>query len=371
MTKQTALCGAPFRGLSLALLVLLALSLVGCFRYTPSRSEAASSDKEQVAGPERFDQHQSELQSRLQKLIEQRANVATSQPTQDYKLGKGDGLKINVFGFNDLSGEMDIAEDGTILLPLIGSVQAVDRTTGDLQEDLTQRFKRYVRNPIVRVSVERFNAYRVSVVGAVVKPGFYPLKRNGYLLTELLSEVGGLKENASPRLYLIPSTPNTDAPTEPAAATKTAQNTGGVEIDLEELTGTLERPPIVVPLVAGDTVIVPEAGQFRVDGEVERPGSFPISRRTSTLSAVAAAGGFTYAANVNEVEVIRDIGAGKKAYKTIDLEQVAFHGGRDVGLRDGDVVIVPSSPGRFRARQLVEAFRSIMRGGVTGSIRYE
>ena len=95
------------------------------------------------------------------------------------------------------------------------------------------------------------------------------------------------------------------------------------------------------------------------------------ARGTSTLSAIAAAGGFTYVANVNEVEVIRDIGQGKKASLTLDMEKIAFSGAQDEPLREGDVVIVPSAPGRFRARQVVETFRSIMRGGVSGSIKYQ
>jgi polysaccharide export outer membrane protein len=286
---------------------------------------------------------------------------------------------VYVFGFSEHSGEAAVNEAGAISLPLVGVVSVEGKPVEQVQRELTALFMKYIRHPKIRLTVNQYNSQRVSVVGAVVRPGLYPLKHVGYLLTELLAEVGGVKDNGGNRLYIIPAQGNEawagaqSTGSAPGGATAQAPRgrSAGVEIDLEELVGTLDRPPILLPLVAGDTVIIPEAGQFRVNGEVENPGSFPVSRRTSALAAVAAAGGFTYAANVNEVEVIRDIGGGKKASKTIDLEQVAFRGASDIGLRDGDVVLVPSAPGRFRARQVVEAFRSVFRGGVTGSVRYQ
>ncbi len=357
----------PGRNALLLLILSLPLLASGCFRYTPSRSELETDGQSNVAGPDAFNAYQTRLRRRLDALVAERAALVGSHSEQAYRIGVSDVLKIDVFGFSELSGEMEVNESGTISLPLVGAVQAADKTVAELNTDLTIQFARFVRNPKVRVTVDRYSAHRVSVSGAVVKPGFYPIRTSGYLLTELLAEVGGTKDNAGNRLYLIPA----KSP-QAAGAVPSKDNDGsGVEIDLEELTGTLERPPLLIPLVAGDTVIVPEAGQFRVDGEVERPGSFPVSRRTSSLSAIAAAGGFTYAANVNEVEVIRDIGGGQKASLTVDLEKIAFQGSQDISLRDGDVVIVPSAAGRFRARQVVEAFRSIMRGGVTGSIRYQ
>ena len=370
---------------SKTLAILLCLLITGCFRYTPSRSELESEGESQVAGADAFESYQTRLRNRLSTLVAERAALVGPHSEQSYRIGASDVLKIDVFGFSELSGEMEVNENGMITLPLVGAIQAATRTVAELNTDLTAQYARFVRNPKVRLTVDRYNAHRVSVVGSVVKPGFYPLKNSGYLLTELLAEVGGTKDNAGNRLYLIPARSGQPSGIAPSAAEATtaaptttepapvvgANGGAGVEIDLEELTGTLERAPLLIPLLPGDTIIVPEAGQFRVDGEVERPGSFPVSRRTSSLSAIAAAGGFTYAANVNEVEVIRDIGGGQKAALTVDLEKIAFHGMQDISLRDGDVVIVPSAAGRFRARQVVETFRSIMRGGVTGSIRYQ
>lgn len=331
-----------------------------------------------IAGPEAFNAHQTKLREQLDALIQERAPLLQPQGRQAYRVGPGDVLKIDVFGFPDISGDVTVSERGTITMPLIGTLEAAGKSVIELQAEVGTDLLKFVRMPKVRLSVSNYNAFQVSAVGAVMKPGYYPVKRVGYLVSDLIAEAGGIKDGASSRVYLIPAQTSSPASAagaalgiDSSAAGPTSTKRAGVEIDLEELVGTLDKPPLQIPLMAGDTIVVPEAGQFRVDGEVERPGSFNITKRASTLGAVAAAGGFTYAADVNEVEVIRDIGAGKKASVTVDLEKVAFKGDPDVALRDGDVIIVPSSPSRFRARQVVEAFRSVLRGGVTTSVKYQ
>ena len=339
-------------------------TLSACLRYTPSRKEMTeATGPSKVGGPEAFHSYQAEMQGRFDALLKERAALTSADAQlSSYKIGTKDSLRVDVFGFADLSGDTEVSEGGEISLPLLGAVKAVGMTTGELQNDLTVRYKRYVKQPIVRLKINSYNAYRASVVGAVVKPGLIALKRPGYPLTELLAEAGGVRDNAGVRLYLIPARDESNTDKAPP---------NGVEIEFDQLVGTLETPPITVPVMPGDTIIIPEAGQFRVDGEVEQPGSFPISKKLSTLSALAAAGGPTYAANVQEVEVIRDFGLGRKASVTVDIEKVAFHGEPDISLRDGDVVVVPSTPGRFRAQQVVEGIRTILRGGVSGSIRYQ
>jgi protein involved in polysaccharide export with SLBB domain len=136
----------------------------------------------------------------------------------------------------------------------------------------------------------------------------------------------------------------------------------GIEIELDDLLGHVNQQPILVPLLPGDMIIVPEAGTYEVDGEVEKPGSYKLASRTSATGAIAAAGGFSYAANVNKVEVVRDMGAGRKALVTMDLEEVGLKGGQDVRLRNGDLVRVPSEPGRFFRRQVVTALNSVFNG---------
>jgi protein involved in polysaccharide export with SLBB domain len=136
----------------------------------------------------------------------------------------------------------------------------------------------------------------------------------------------------------------------------------GIEVDMEDLLGTVDRRPVILPLVPGDTIVVPEAGTYEVDGEVTTPGSYKLTGRTSVIGAIAAAKGFTYSADVNNVEVIRDVGAGRKALVALDLEEVGLRGGRDIRLRNGDLVRVPSHSSRFFKRQVVETINGIFNG---------
>jgi hypothetical protein len=59
------------------------------------------------------------------------------------------------------------------------------------------------------------------------------------------------------------------------------------------------------------------------------------------------------------VEVIREIGNGKKAVISRNLEDVALRNTDDIRLRNGDVIRVPSARGRFATRQVVEVLNQV------------
>jgi protein involved in polysaccharide export with SLBB domain len=155
---------------------------------------------------------------------------------------------------------------------------------------------------------------------------------------------------------------NITTPTLSLVQNTAPEPTSGIEVDMEDLMGTVDKRPLIIPLVPGDTIIVPEAGSYEVDGEVTTPGSFKLTGRTSVIGAIAAAKGFTYSADVNNVEVIRDLGAGRKALISLDLEEVGLRGSRDIRLRNGDLVRVPSHSGRFFKRQIVETINGLFNG---------
>jgi protein involved in polysaccharide export with SLBB domain len=141
----------------------------------------------------------------------------------------------------------------------------------------------------------------------------------------------------------------------------------GIELDFEDMIGSAVARPVLIPVIGGDTIIIPEVGTFEVEGEVKNPGSFKITGKKSVMGAIAAAGGFGYAAQVREVEVIRDIGGGKKAFIALNLEDIALKGQDDVRVRDGDLIRVPTQSGRHIERQIVEGINAVFRGvGVQG-----
>lgn len=357
--------------------------LSGCIRYTPSREELqekySAEEREELlnlGGEEEFNSYETMLKSRLQTLLAQRAHLLKLGLNGGaYTVGPGDILRVAIFGFEDISSDAEVSSRGTVFLPLVGEYSVAGKDLSTINHELTERFSRYIRAPNLQVGMKTYEASHVSVIGEVAKPGVYPLKRQGQLLTELLSEAGGKTQIASNRIILLPGqrsdgfiVPSTDRtvvgrPTLTMASTEVDKSQAmGIEIDLDDLLGHTNQQPILVPLMPGDMIIVPEAGTFEVDGEVEKPGSYKLASRTSAMGAIAAAGGFSYAANVNKVEVIRDMGGARKALVTLDLEEVGLRGGRDIRLRNGDLVRVPSEPGRFLRRQVVTALNSVFNG---------
>jgi polysaccharide export outer membrane protein len=353
------------------------LSLSGCLRYTPSHSELREQHKDtgsandQLGGVEEFNRYEATLNERLTHLISQRSSLLShDRAVSGLPLGVGDELQVSVFGFGNLSANSSISSDGAVILPLVGKVAVAGKDVETIQSDLARRYAHFIRSPNVVVEMKTPMTNRVSVVGEVHKPGLYSLTRRGTLLTEVLSLAGGRTPNASGRIVLLPApklleSPRPFAGSEPRLSLATSAqipDTSGVEIDLEDLIGGVNQTPLLIPLVPGDTIIVPEAGNYEVDGEVVRPGSFKLTSRTSVMSAIAAAQGFTYSAAVNSVEVIRDTGGGRKALVTLDLEEVGLRGGRDLRLRSGDVIRVPSEPAKFFKQQIVETINGLFNG---------
>jgi polysaccharide export outer membrane protein len=363
------------RTLSLLWLILLS----GCLRYTPSYKELQeryegnnpAADHSTIGGEQEFRLYEQTLSERLADLVAQRSYLLTAGGASGgYPVGAGDILGIEVFGFGNLSSQSSISSDGFIAAPLIGRSRIAGLTIEEARDQLTRQYSRFVKNPQVLVSLKSPQATRVSVMGEVAKPGLYPLTRRGVLLTEILSEAGGRTQNAGNRILLLPApriineahTSDSTPSVHFASTTPQLQENAGVEIDLEVLTGQIDQRPLLVPVLPGDTIVVPEAGVFEVDGEVTVPGSYKLASRTSALGAIAAAQGLTYAADVNHVEVIRDTGGGRKALMTIDLEEIGLQGKRDIRLRNGDLVRVPSEPNKFFKRQIVESINGLFNG---------
>src|SRR5262249_49537709 len=103
---------------------------------------------------------------------------ATSKTgTNVYRIGPMDVLEVSVFQAPDLSKTVEVAEDGTVDLPLLGATPAAGKTTYELQRELSSKLgAKYLQNPQVTVSVKEFNSSRVTVSGAVKNPGVFPFK---------------------------------------------------------------------------------------------------------------------------------------------------------------------------------------------------
>jgi polysaccharide export outer membrane protein len=108
-----------------------------------------------------------------------------------YRLGAEDVMLVSVWKDEQLTREVVVRPDGMFSFPLVGDVQAEDRTVDEIRIDLVKRLTKYIPNPNVSVAVTKVMSYKVYVLGRVNKPGEYLIGHYTDVL-QALSFAGGL-----------------------------------------------------------------------------------------------------------------------------------------------------------------------------------
>ena len=109
---------------------------------------------------------------------------------KEYFIEAGDVISINVQPAEEFSKEVTVQPDGTIEIPLLGSIRAQGVKPDDLQKILTAKFSKYVSNPSITISVRKFSSSKVAVIGQIGQPGYYEY-REGMRLLDLVAQAGG------------------------------------------------------------------------------------------------------------------------------------------------------------------------------------
>lgn len=126
--------------------------------------------------------------------------VSETRFTEDYRIGVGDELRINVWRNEELSGTVPVRPDGKISMALVGDVTATGQTTMGLASELASQLSEYIRNPQVTVIVTNPSSSdfqrRVRITGAVRDPQSIAF-RDGMTVLDLVLMAGGVNEFAS------------------------------------------------------------------------------------------------------------------------------------------------------------------------------
>jgi polysaccharide export outer membrane protein len=123
----------------------------------------------------------------------------TPQPPpsgDEYRLGPGDKLRIEVYKDPQLSQSVQIRPDGKITLPLVGDVEATGLTPIELRDLIAKSLKEFMNNPTVTVIVVEAVASQVVVMGEVSHPGSVQLHGPTNVL-QAIAMAGGFKEFAN------------------------------------------------------------------------------------------------------------------------------------------------------------------------------
>ncbi len=116
----------------------------------------------------------------------QSARAAPAVVETEYRIGSQDLMEIAVFGQPELTRTVRVNSRGQISLPLIGQIDAVGRTSQQLERLVADRLsEKYLQDPQVTVFMKEFTTVRFTVEGAVNKPGVYPLVGQMTLLRAL------------------------------------------------------------------------------------------------------------------------------------------------------------------------------------------
>lgn len=121
--------------------------------------------------------------------------AAAQAEAGSYRIGPSDKLALTVLQVEDLSfEEIFVDASGKLQLPLLGSVQAAGLTPAELSADLERRLgERYLRDPRVSVSVMEAASQKITVDGAVTKPGVYEMRGRTTLLQAVAMAEGGTR----------------------------------------------------------------------------------------------------------------------------------------------------------------------------------
>jgi len=273
--------------------------------------------------------------------------------TDLYTLGPGDGLTLLFLDpeLKGVGGVISILQDGTSVLPLIGSVQLSGLTMGQATRWLTTLYSKQVVRPQLLLQLTTPRPTKITIIGEITNPGLYRLG-NISRLSDGIIQAGGITANADIRRVLLRRLVGQNG----------EQKQTFVNLAELYLMGNQFQNPI---LFDGDTVIVgrssepipdevirigrtnlaPRSINVTILGEVNSPGSVGLPANTPLMEALFRAGGLKkWRANKNHIEIRRFNDNGTVTRQVFTYKQDAnISNGFNPPLRNGDTVIVNRS----------------------------
>lgn len=283
-----------------------------------------------------------------------------------YILGAGDGLSLKFLAVDDLSGSLEILNDGTASLPLLGSVRLSGLTHSQANLWLESLYRKQLQRPDLQLSVVRPRPLRIAVVGEVERPGIYTLTTSETstaeasvvisgppTLVDAIQKAGGITSMANLRRVVVQRRlPGADSRFKRARVDLLALVRDGDQLQNPLLFDgdTIKLERVSEQLVSNSaemaaTTLAPKQITVNVVGEVKAPGRLQVPASTPLMQAILAAGGVeTWRAKTSKLELVRINRNGSAMRRTYSLD---FNQGVSIAknppLVDGDTVIVNRS----------------------------
>jgi polysaccharide export outer membrane protein len=105
---------------------------------------------------------------------------------KDYRLGPNDLLDVEVLDAENLRRTVRVNAAGAVSLPLVGRVEVAGLTSQEAEDRIAARYaEKYLQNPQVSIFIKEFTSERITIEGAVARPGIFPLTGRMTLLRAL------------------------------------------------------------------------------------------------------------------------------------------------------------------------------------------
>lgn len=293
---------------------------------------------------------------------------------RNYRIGVGDVLKVVVTKQELLSLDgVRVSNEGAIRLPMLNEdIRAACMTEVELAESIAQKYKKYVLEPQVYVSVQQFNSNPVALIGAVTAPGSFDIQRPTRLL-ELLAFVKGPAPNAGKTIQIIRTAADFQCADE-KIVNLNGDDSKRVETEeilsvvlAETLKGNEDANPFVK---AGDIISIAAADEPEeayIIGNVVKPTSIKLTEPITLSKAIAMAGGSTKDAKIDKIKISRqDPKTLAKTEILINLKDINNDNKKDVLLQANDIIDVPGP----KPSVLGKIFRTILPAVTRGIIPY-
>jgi polysaccharide biosynthesis/export protein len=288
--------------------------------------------------------------------------VAPLNPGEEYLLGPGDMITVNIDGELELGRDCSIRGDGSIFLALLkDKIQAAGKTAEQLQQVIGEAYRseKLLKNPLVTVTIREFRSSPVTITGMVSRPSTIQVQGHTTLL-QALTMAGGLSSTADSKLLVSHAA---------SAGASGAGNQGtGQTIAYHMLLAHPDDPKVNITLRGGDIVTVQRTDYVYVGGAVLKPGMLAMNEveNWTVLKALAAVGNLTKVAKRDASVIVRTKPDGTKEQIPLDLGKILQRKSDDVTLYANDVLLIPESAGLKALYKAVDTISGSSSGLIVG-----
>ena len=262
-------------------------------------------------------------------------NIATPQ---NYVLGPGDNVKVDIYGASQASNVYTISPDGDITITGYGPVNVSGLTVSQAQARLRSTLGSRYSSSSIKMGLGQTRTITINVMGEVQAPGTYTLSAFASVFHALYM-AGGVSEIGTLRNIKV---------------YRNGRLVSSVDVYDYILNGKLTGN---IRLADNDVIVVgPYDCMVEVTGNVKRPMYYEMKKTESVSSALKYAGGFTSDAYTKSLRVTRKNGNKMTVFNVGEFDMTSFK------VSDGDIVSAETIITRYE--NMVEIKGAVFRPGM-------